>query len=239
MKKQIETTALVQGTREWHNWRRGGIGASEAPSIMGVSPWTSRFELWATKTGLMQPAEPHVNAAAAMRRGTELEPKARALYIERTGIEVTPETFTCAAHPFIKASLDGWNAEKRHILELKCPGKADLAAARKGKVPEKYKWQLAQQYICADALTLDYATYDGDQELVIIPVARDLELEAVLLVELKAFWELVQTNTPPSLDSKDLNKLVKRIDAEFKRLSKSIEGLVVINEILAKQMGSK
>ena len=32
---------LEQGTDDWHAWRRQGIGASDAPTIMVENPWKS------------------------------------------------------------------------------------------------------------------------------------------------------------------------------------------------------
>ena len=42
---------LEQGTAEWLAWRTQGIGASEAPAILGENPWKSRRALLAEKTG--------------------------------------------------------------------------------------------------------------------------------------------------------------------------------------------
>jgi len=35
----MKVVDLEQGTPQWLAWRRAGIGASEAPVIMGLSPW--------------------------------------------------------------------------------------------------------------------------------------------------------------------------------------------------------
>ena len=42
---------LEQGSREWHAWRKGVIGASDAPKIMGENPWGSRASLLDEKLG--------------------------------------------------------------------------------------------------------------------------------------------------------------------------------------------
>ena len=36
---------LTQGTAEWLEWRNNGIGASDAPTIMGENPWITITEL--------------------------------------------------------------------------------------------------------------------------------------------------------------------------------------------------
>ena len=37
---------------EWLAWRKTGLTATDAPAILGLSPWASPFSVWATKTGL-------------------------------------------------------------------------------------------------------------------------------------------------------------------------------------------
>ena len=37
---------LEQGTYEWLEWRMGGLGASDAPVVMGVSPYSTSRTLW-------------------------------------------------------------------------------------------------------------------------------------------------------------------------------------------------
>lgn len=223
---------LEQGSKEWHKWRNMGLGASDAPAVMSVSPWTSRFELWSIKTGLLTPPEPHINSAIAMRRGQECEPKARELYIKQTGIQVEPITVEHKDYPFIRASLDGYNAETRHVLEIKTPGKTDWETAKKGKIPTKYKWQLAQQCMIVDALSCDYVTYDGKEQIIIVPYERNRDDEARLLSELISFWELVETRKAPSLELSDLDKIVQRLLKEADKLSQSAKALSLVTELL-------
>ena len=64
---------LVQGSEQWLAHRRGLRNASESAAVLGISPWCTPYQLWLLKTGR---AEPNVNVA--MRRGTALEPAARA-----------------------------------------------------------------------------------------------------------------------------------------------------------------
>lgn len=45
------------GTPEWHAARAAGIGGSEIASVLGLSPYESRFSLWHRKKGLIGPVE--------------------------------------------------------------------------------------------------------------------------------------------------------------------------------------
>ena len=64
---------LQQNTAEWHRWRQQGLGASDAPVIMGEAAFKTPRMLWSIKTGRMQEDAP----GPAARRGRELERLAR------------------------------------------------------------------------------------------------------------------------------------------------------------------
>jgi len=64
---------LKQNTPEWHRWRLEGIGASDAPVVMGDAPFRTRRFLWSVKTGLARES----GGGPAARRGRALEHTAR------------------------------------------------------------------------------------------------------------------------------------------------------------------
>ena len=45
---------LQQNTPEWHRWRQQGLGASDAPVIMGEAAFKTPRMLWSIKTGRAQ-----------------------------------------------------------------------------------------------------------------------------------------------------------------------------------------
>lgn len=49
--------------------RRNNIGASDVPALLGVSPWSTTYDLWLEKTGQVDPLEEN----EAMRDGNRLE----------------------------------------------------------------------------------------------------------------------------------------------------------------------
>lgn len=71
---KIGTARLVgqfeNGSPEWHELRRTGIGGSDIAAICNASPWTSPFALWAKKTGRIP--DDYVPSEAA-EWGTRLE----------------------------------------------------------------------------------------------------------------------------------------------------------------------
>lgn len=229
---------LKQGSKEWLSFRNTGLGASDAPSIMGESPWTSLFELWCYKTKTLTPPDPHIMAAIAMKRGTDLEPEARRLYNGRTNYNSNPINVEHSEYSFIRASLDGLSEDGKVILEVKTPGKADLAQAAKGKIPKKYYWQLMQQLMLVPKAThLDYVTFDGKGVIYITKVGRNLEDEAKLLRALIEFWALVKANIPPKIATKDYDKVLLRLTTDFSKLSASMNAFTVVNKLLSNPDG--
>jgi putative phage-type endonuclease len=231
----MKTIQIEQNTNAWLQLRTGGIGASDAPAVMGVSPWTTRFQLWSYKTGLLTPPPAHPIAQAAMKRGHDLEPIAREQYIKKTGIKMEPVVAMHGELEFIRASLDGYNFEQKKILEIKCPGKKDHATAVEGKIPAKYRPQLMQQFLVTGAESADYYSFDGSDG-VLISVKPDREYIEQLKKELIAFWGLVQSQTPPEISPKDLTDLVKNLTEPLERLNASFKALSIINGVLSQTL---
>jgi putative phage-type endonuclease len=212
---------------DWHKWRLQGLGSSDAPVIMGVSPYKTRFELWKEKIGLVDADQSNGNWAT--RRGHELEPKARANYELTYGLDMPATLFEHKDFPFLRASLDGYNDEKRILLEIKCPGKDDHDLAKSGILPEKYFAQVQHQLFVSGAELAHYYSYDGERG-VLVEVKPDLEYIERLVPEMIKFWELVQKKIAPELSNRD-SKRPRKIEvielckqyAGFDRMIKSLE----------------
>lgn len=63
---------------EWLAWRRSGIGASEAGTIMGDNKNSSKIDLWRVKTGAA--IEPDLSGVEVVQRGVRMEPAIRAVF---------------------------------------------------------------------------------------------------------------------------------------------------------------
>lgn len=214
---------LIPGSQEWHNWRRQGIGASDAAVILKKSPWSTPFKLWQEKLGLVPP--PIANEA--MKRGVELEPVARKFYEEKTGIEMPAVMVENEKISFLRASLDGLN--KKVALEIKCPGAKSHAQTMQTKsIPEHYMWQLVHQMAAADLERVDYLSFDG-KDGIIIPFERDLKLEKKLLAEETAFWEYVVHQIEPEVTESDFEVIsameMIELAREYQTLDQQIKGL--------------
>src|SRR5262245_45273981 len=86
-----------------------GIGASDAPIILGLAPWPGRtaLRLYAEKLGLIDPPE----QTEAQELGLALEPIVAARWERATGrqlcpIPARPEMHRSRRYPWLTATLD-------------------------------------------------------------------------------------------------------------------------------------
>lgn len=197
----MQIITLDQRTPEWHTWRSGIIGSSDAPAIMGVSPWSTVHKLWELKTGRREPQPDN----PWMARGRAMEEDALEAWSEFTGETVIPMCVRHEGLPFVGASLDGATFDGALLLEIKCPGEKDHAAAcATGAVPKKYWPQVQHQLACVpEADLLHYWSYRPDhaEPRKLIEVRRDQAYIDDLLERETRFWEAVQGDYPPAGDA--------------------------------------
>ena len=69
----------------WLAWRRGGIGASDVPALLGTSPWQTEWDVWASKAhGADRAEEPE------LALGRALEPAILAWAADELGASLLP-----------------------------------------------------------------------------------------------------------------------------------------------------
>lgn len=191
----------IQGSKDWLANRKKHIGASDAPIIMGVSPFSTPYKLWEDKLSISPPVKQNF----AMERGNRLEPEARAAFEKEMDIEVFPQVIYHNEHKFMMASMDGLSLDGTVAVEIKCPGNEDHMLAMRGEIPPKYIPQLQHQLACSKLDMLWYYSFDGEKGIS-IAVQRDDDYIEEMIAKEAAFWELVQTFTPPPMTTKDYNK---------------------------------
>lgn len=221
---------MKQDSKEWHEWRGKGLGASDIPVVLDISPFKSRFELWCEKTGIAKSRPFHPRAVQAMERGKFLEPIAREKYESKIGKEAPAVNFTHPEYEFLRASLDGWIESERVVVEIKAPGKVDQGVAKKGHVPKKYLAQMQAQMLVTGASKGHYVSYDGKQELIILEVPADFEAQAEILAEAESFWEMVLQKIPPPTGQKDLKRAVGFLKEQLLGVEESMTVLEVLSE---------
>lgn len=188
---------------EWLEWRKKGVGGSDASVVCGISRYKSPVELWMDKTDQIQSAE----AGEAAYWGTLLESIVRTEFSRRTGIEVqcVNQLLQSEEHPFMLANLDG---VCEHPEYGTCVFEAKTASAYKtgewdDSIPDEYQLQI-QHYMAVTGYRGAYiAVLIGGNTFRWKFIERDEELIS-MLIELEAnFWKHVQNNTPPPLDGSD------------------------------------
>ena len=178
-----------------------GIGASDAPVIMGETPFKTPRTLWSIKTGRKEedPAGP------AARRGRELERFARRTYERQTGIQMEPLCLVHEEFEWMRASLYGLSFDGSTLLEIKCPlSLRDRASAQEGRIPSHYHAQLQHQLEVSGAEQAHYWSFHGTDGI-LIEIRPDREYAKRLVEAEAAFWQLVKGNRWPELTGEELD----------------------------------
>ena len=198
---------------DWLEYRRQGIGGSDASVVCGINRYKSPVELWMDKTGQL----PYQEAGEAAYWGTLLESVVRSEFTKRTGIEVRQlgQLLQSEEHPFMLANLDG-------VCEVPdygpCIFEAKTASAFKAgewedSIPDEYLLQV-QHYMAVTGYQGTYiAVLIGGNTFRWKFIERDEELISMLIELESDFWDHVQNMTPPPLDGSDAS--AKFLSARF------------------------
>lgn len=187
---------LVQGTPEWLAARAGSLGASSVADALAKTKtgWGGlRANLHArmvTERLTGKPVETFVNAA--MQRGTELEPQARAMYSLESGCDVAEVGIVL--HPTIKhshCSPDGVIGDVG-MVEIKCCGGPRHIEILTGSAPEdRYVKQCLWQLACTGRQWVDLAYFNPDfpdeMQLHVTRIVRDEDVIAELEAGVSTF----------------------------------------------------
>lgn len=192
----------TQGTKEWLEWRKGGCSASEAAIIIGQSKYTTPYQLWAEKVGLMEPEDlsnnPHV------KRGNENEDNVRKLFEKLHPGEICLPL--CAEHdslPFMRASFDGVLSDNSPT-EFKCPAESTFKEVREKQRESAafklYEIQVQHQMIVAEAEKGYLLFWRSDDEYELFEITARPDFQKQLIDACEAFNKLIEKRTPPEKD---------------------------------------
>jgi len=189
----FEVVDHEQGTAAWLNWRLDGIGASDAPALMGENPWKSPARLFAEKCAAKRSyftgrAGGGSLGGSSASRGTALEPQARHLYNRAHGTDTQALCVQSRAHAWLRASLDGIDRATGHLVEIKCGDKVYAHTAETNTVPGYYVGQLQYQLAVTGFPAVDFWVWLPGRAALLLTVARDEDYIARLIVRGAAFW---------------------------------------------------
>jgi putative phage-type endonuclease len=197
-----QASEFVQGTDEWLEARRDGIGSSDAPVIAGERG--SVVALWAEKTRQLEPEPPDPDLARLFEWGHRLEPVIADWYSDTTGTPLrrVNRMLVHPSVPYAFASLDRVSARKgeRRIIEIK----TDRWGRSEGEdIPGAVKAQVQHQLWVTDYEVADVVTLVGGSEPRIIEEARDDDYITDLAFLEADFWHHKETMTPPRADGSE------------------------------------
>lgn len=184
---------IAQGTPEWLAMRLGKVTASRIADVMATASASRKNYMAELVCERLTGRHEDKYKSAAMRRGNELEPKARAYYELESGLDVTEVAMI--PHPVILmsgASPDGLVGDDG-LIEIKCPNTATHIDFLHNLNPkQEYIYQMQWQMACTGRKWCDFVSYDDrlpehlsyrclrvqrDDSLI-----RDVEYEVVLFL---------------------------------------------------------
>jgi len=181
---QYRIVDVTQGTRAWLSWRNQGVGASDAPAIMGENPWKSRAHVLKEKLS-GQSFSPN----KAMAWGTALEPEARNRYQQLTGIVVRPVCLQSTRFDWLRASVDGLARDGTSAVEIKCGKSVYDHASSTHQVPRYYFGQLQHILAVTGLSRIDFWCYlPGRPEVRLCVDRNDNYIQRLIEAE-QRFWQ--------------------------------------------------
>jgi putative phage-type endonuclease len=191
---------------EQMEFRRTGIGASESPCLIGVSPFGSPISVWAEKMGLSID-EPTM----AMNVGNFLEDGLARLYAHET--KRTVAHFGSIRHPkypWMICTPDLCVFGERRIAQIKMVGMWMVHHWEEG-VPDYVEVQVQHEMEVTDADVCDVVALLGGTDFRIIPIERDRSMGADLVEVCGDFYKRhVLTGEMPEVDGSEAATLALR-----------------------------
>lgn len=216
---------MDQGTKEWLEWRKQGIGSSEVAAILGISPYKTALQLFLEKTSDEMPKE-EAKKNYIFEKGHREEERVRAMYEMQKGEEFAPALVEMYGMNFMRASLDGRSKDGKKIIEIKLANKADHENARIGIVSDKYFAQVQHQLFVTGAESCDYLSWN-ESEMLIVTVKPDREYQEKMVKACADFWRKVQKKQKPEFQDADFVPLkgITTTVNKWKRLKLKIDAL--------------
>ena len=203
------TTALQQGTPEWHAARKGKLTASNVGAALGLCLWTSRKVAFQRAMGTDT-----FEGNDATRWGSNNEPNAILAYsahtgnlVEKTGLHVHEHT------PWLAGSPDGLIGTEG-MVEAKCPYWKKQVHF---EIPLYYYMQINLCLECANREWCDYISWTPDSYKV-IRVTRDRDLHERMLPHYSNFFAAMSRGAegPPVVRKGELQVIREQVEASVR-----------------------
>lgn len=207
-KRLVNTKNLSR--EDWLQFRKQGIGSSDAAAACGIHPYLSMLELWMIKTGRMSSDidasnNNGIEGYSPLYWGNTLEPMVAKYYQEHTGNKVR-RVNAILQHPdsdkhFMLANLDYSvvGSDEVQILECKTAGEHGAKLWKHG-VPLYVTCQVQHQLAVTGKTAAHICVLLCGHEAKVYKVERDERLIESIIEHERLFWQYVETDTPPTPD---------------------------------------
>ena len=203
------------------------IGGSDIGAILGLSKFRTPIEVWMEKTG----KETKQLDSLPLRFGSFAEEFVASEYSRATSFELLHDEsiYINPTHPMMSAHVDrfvlgdGLNKPATRLLECKTANpfaRGEWGEPGTDQVPMSYLCQCIWYMAITGIEQCDLAVLFGNSDFRIYEIARDQELEALVIEKALHFWnEYVLKDIPPPAQTEgDYQALFKKSDP-----SKTIE----------------
>lgn len=184
---------------EWLEYRRHGLGGSDAAAVMGLNPFRSRLELYSDKLGRI----PEKEDTEAMRVGRDLEQYVADRFCEATGKKVRRNNFMWRhdEHEFMLADVDREIIGENAGLECKTTSVWNKSDFRKGEIPLVYYVQCVHYMAVRGYDRMYLAVLILGKGFYWFVIERnEREIEALITSESSFWYDNVLKGIPPSAD---------------------------------------
>jgi putative phage-type endonuclease len=174
--------------------RRSGIGASDISGIMGISPWTTPFQVWASKVSDL----PEVMDDEAMMWGRILENVILNEWIKLSEQTLVHRGPLCrnTENPTMVATPDALASDRP--IEVK--NSSDWSWS---EVPIHYLAQVQWQLAVTGYEVGDLVVLHAGRHLEPYEIKADPEAQARMIEAATEFWGYVEANEPPPTQWED------------------------------------
>jgi len=197
------------------------IGGSDIGAILGLSKFRTPLEVWMEKTG----KEVRQLDSLPLRFGSFAEEFVASEYARATGFELLHDEsiYIHPTHPMMSAPVDrfvlgnGLNKPPTRLLECKTANpfaRGEWGEPGTDQVPMSYLCQCIWYMAITGIEQCDLAVLFGNSDFRIYEIARDLELEALVIKKALHFWNeyVLKDIAPPAQTEGDYQVLFKKSD---------------------------
>ena len=232
-----DITAL--SNEEWLQYRRQGIGGSDAAAACGVSPWKTARDLYLEKAEGVSHDEPEKNWVA-LEIGKRLEELVVQIFMRQTGLKpyAVRKMFRHPFYPFMLADVDYFVkiGEDIYVVECKTSFSYRMDEWADGNVPLHYELQGRHYAAVTNTKGVIFLCLYGNSEdtFLMRKIERDLKQEEDLIEQEAYFWnELVLEKRAPDYTEQSslvINSLKKQMQIREQKtvaLSKELSSNVL------------